>query len=454
MKIRFFLLGIEAHSSFSRFDGELKQLFADFIEDNGEVSAFSGMKDATTEIAKAVSEAHALVFVADTTQFGTVKQMLSKAFGFELTCDSTLLERACDEMGKNKEDEDYAFSVNHAFIAPNSRVFVLDDGLYAGFSVANGNQTIIVLPYEKARTTELITSQVVPYLNSVYHVNIDTGVLKKYYSEKLFELLEENSATIAVANTSTASFLKEYIDVSDNSAELVKFSPVSEKRGDMPPVDYVVNLSIVASEFFSCRYGVAISSAYYTGEGPESEKIVYIAVTNERETSVREIHSFKGEAIPAFLSRCCSDLIVFISDVIRNDALSEEDYAKREKAAKNRYKIAIAGVSGIIVALIAFVSVYFMSNDYSLGQWTENFMEWVFPAGNPFEGMFEKFAPGDDENRLTGELNSDEASTDEKMTEEASSEEETTESASSQENVEDETTDAEENTSQDTVFVG
>ena len=63
MKIRFFLLGIEAHSSFSRFDGELKQLFADFIEDNGEVSAFSGMKDATTEIAKAVSEAHVRTLV-------------------------------------------------------------------------------------------------------------------------------------------------------------------------------------------------------------------------------------------------------------------------------------------------------------------------------------------------------------------------------------------------------
>ncbi len=452
MKVRFFLLGIENHSSFSRFDGELKRLFADVIEDNGEVAAFSSMKDATTDIAKAVSEAHTLVFVADTAQFGTVKQMLSKAFGFELTCDSTLLERACEELGKNKEEEDYEFSVSHAFIAPNSRVFVLDDGLYAGFSVANGNQTIIVLPYEKERTTALITSQVVPYLNSVYHINIDTGVLKKYYSEKLFKLLKENSATIAVANTSTAGFLKEYIEAFDNSEEVIKFSPVSEKRGDMPPVDYVVNLSIVASEFFSCRYGVAISSAYYTGEGPESEKIVYLAVTNERETAVREIRSFKGEDIPSYLSRCCSDLIVFISDVMKNDAVCEEDYSEREKAAKKRYKIAIAGVAAVITALIVFVAVYFTSHEYSISQWAENFIEWVFPAGNPFEGMFEKFTPGDDENRLTGDF-ADEASS-ESSTRETSSEEETSEEALTQENSEENTTESEENTSQNTVYVG
>ena len=125
------MLGIENHSSFPRFDSELKNLFADFITDNGEIAAFANMKDATTDIAKAVAEAHTLVFVADLHQFGPVKQMLSKAFGFELSCDSSLLDKACQELGKDKEEEDYEFSVTHSFVSPNSRVFVLDDGQVA-----------------------------------------------------------------------------------------------------------------------------------------------------------------------------------------------------------------------------------------------------------------------------------------------------------------------------------
>ena len=71
-------------------------------------------------------------------------------------------------------------------------------------------------------------------------------------------------------------------------------------------------------------YPVAMSNAFYTGESPESEKIVYLAVTNERETAVREIHSFSDEDIPQFLARCSGDFCVFISDIIDND----DEYCK------------------------------------------------------------------------------------------------------------------------------
>lgn len=432
MKIRFFLLGIEKHSSCERFEAELKEIFAESLSDNGDVSSFGAMKDATAEIAKAVTEAHTLVFVADREQFGSVKQMLSKAFGFELMCDSTLLGRACEEFGKNTEEEDYDFSVAHAFIAANSRVFVLDDGLYAGFSVANGNQTIILLPYEKDRTSVLLTSQVIPYLNATYHISIDSGVLKKYYSEKLCETLKNNGTEIAVANTSTANFFKEYT-ASDENGDFIKFSPLSEKRGDMPPIDYVVNLSIVASEFLSCRYGVAISSAYYTGDSPDSEKIVYLAVSNERETSVREVHSFKGEDIPSFLTRCCGDLCVFIGDVLAGDTLVEDDYSVREKAAAKRYKIAISAVAAVILAITVFAFSYFYTHNYTLSQWAENFIEWVFPAGNPFEGMFDRNTPGEDEALVNGEnSNPQETAADE--TNSVSAEDDTAEGAAAEEN--------------------
>ncbi len=430
MKIRFFLLGTENHASVSRTEEELKQIFASHLSDDGDIQSFDTIRDATADIARAVSESHALVFIADTEQFGTTKKMLSKAFGFTLSCDSTLLGKACEALGKDTGEEDSDFAAAHAFVPGNANTFVLADGLYAGFSVANGNQTIILLPLEKARTSVLVTTQLVPYLNASYHIDIKADALKKYNGDKLYEALGSRNASLAVAGTNTANFLKEYLGLEERPEGRVVISPLAEKRGSLQPVDYVVNLSITAAELMSCPYSVAISNAFYTGDSPESEKIVYLAVSNERETAVREVHSLPGEDISAFLSRCCGDLCVFVCDVLSYDDAFKTDVKTRESAAVRRYKIAIAAAASVLVALIVFISVYFTVNRYSIATWYDNFMEWVFPAGNPLDGIFGDDTPGADETleetseaEATEELTTDAAATEEASTQENSAEE-------------------------------
>lgn len=388
MKIKFFLLGTDKHNSARRFKTELKYVFSDYISDSGDVQSFEDIKSATSSITKAISDTHAVVFIAEREQFGATKLMLSKAFGFELSCDTEILQKACATLEKSSREEDYDFSVTHAFVPAQSRVFVLDDGLYAGFSVANGNQTIIILPYDKARTSYLLTSKIIPYLNATYHVSIDSGKLKRFHTKLLARALNSKDVKLAVAGTNTASFFKDYTSSEESLNEKINVSTITEKRGNMQPIDYIVNLSVAASEHLSCRYGVAMSNAFYTGDSPDSEKIVYIAVTNERETSVRELHSFPGEEIPAFLSRCSGDLCMFIADVLMHDSEHTKEMKTREKAAAKRYKIAIITVVSLILAAAVFCVSYFYTHDYSFSQWGKNAVEWVFPAGNPFSGMF------------------------------------------------------------------
>ncbi len=388
MKIKFFLLGTDKHNSAKRFKTELKYVFSDYLSGDGDIQSFEDIKSATSSITKAISDTHAVVFIADCDQFGATKLMLSKAFGFELSCDPDILQKACVTLDKSSAEEDYDFSVTHAFVPSQSRLFVLDDGLYAGFSVANGNQTIIVLPYAKARTSYIMNSKIIPYLNASYHISIDSGRLKKLHTKILARTLNSKNIKLAVAGTNTASFFKDYTSSEESLNERISISTITEKRGNMQPVDYIVNLSVAASELFSCRYGVAMSNAFYTGDSPDSEKIVYIAVTNERETSVRELHSFPGEEIPAFLSRCSGDLCLFVADVLANDEEHSKDMKKRENAAAKRYKVAIITVTALILAAVAFCVSYFYTHDYSFAQWGKNAVEWVFPAGNPFAGMF------------------------------------------------------------------
>ena len=143
----------------------------------------------------------------------------------------------------------------------------------------------------------------------------------------------------------------------------------------------------------------------------------------------------------AFLSRCCGDLCVFVCDVIADDTVFRTDVKTRESAAVKRYKIAIAAASSVLVALIIFIAVFFTANSYSIGTWYNNFMEWVFPAGNPLDDIF-----GKDE-QLSGEATDEETSSEEDTaentteavaTEEAASDEAGSDEAESEDSSEEE----------------
>ena len=133
---------------------------------------------------------------------------------------------------------------------------------------------------------------------------------------------------------------------------------------------------------------------------------------------------------------------MFVCDVIADDDSFNADMKIREKATVKRYKISLAAVAALIVALAVFCVSYFAANDYSLSTWYNNFMEWVFPAGNPFDGIFEdSFGDGEDLMSSENTTASAEASTEEteKSTEaedEASTEENTTEEKTTEENEE------------------
>ncbi len=154
----------------------------------------------------------------------------------------------------------------------------------------------------------------------------------------------------------------------------------AEQRGNTPPNEYVVNLSITAAEFLGLPYGVAMSNAYYVGDDPDAGKTVYIAVTNDAETIVRELHSFYGEGTGDFLFRCCAELCKLLSRIIDGDAgLTEKLPAsvQKEKTKKktNRLKGWIVFVALLIAATVAAGGWYFHTHGYTAERWIERYVK-------------------------------------------------------------------------------
>ena len=382
MNIRIFLVNNEKNNYAARLAPELAFLFEGQLPSEGGVRSYRSLRDAADDVAAAFSDSHAILFLAEPARLAETKKLLAASVGLTLRCDSALLEKA-SATRNSLAGEHSDFAVTHAYVPENGRAIVCEDGLYAGFSVTAGNQTILVLPLERGRTELLLEKEVIPQLNASYLIRADMGALKRYHARRLAAVCEEQDLRIAVAGTNTADFFTDYLSSEPTLADRIILSGKAEKRGSLSPADYVVNLSITAAEFYGTPYGVAISNAFYSGSDPSGEKLIYLAITNEYETSLREVRSLPGEEIPSLLSRCCGDLCTFISDIAGTDAGNREVSRVNEKSLTSQYKVIIALVAALVAGLVLFAGLFFTLHGYTLKTWAANAWSAVFPGSKP-----------------------------------------------------------------------
>ena len=382
MNIRIFLLKSEQSSYAARLAPELKCVFAEHLPADGGVQGFASIRDAAEEIRRAFADSHAVLFFAEPDRYAAAKKELAASVGLSLSCDRALFERAT-ETSRSLVNEQSEFAVTHAWLPEKARPIVCADWLYSGFSVTSGNQTVILLPLMRGRTEVMLRTSVIPMLNAAYRIRLDMDALRAYNAQRLSAVCQSNDIRIAVAGTNAADYFKDYISSAEGLPERVVFAEKAEKRGSLAPADYVVNLSITAAEFFGTPYGVAISNAFYTGSDPSGEKIIYLAITNESETALREVKSVPGEEIPSLLSRCCGDLCTFLSDIAGTDTKKRAAAAENKKSLISQYKRTIAIVAVIIAALAVFCGVYFKMHGYTLQTWAANAWSVVFPGSKP-----------------------------------------------------------------------
>ncbi len=393
MKARIFIFGGEPQIADGCFTEILKKTFLPVLTDNGAVEVFDSLKDATASIGKAFSDSDTLLFFAPAAKYAETKQILCKALGLELRVNEALLNDALPNADESEKDSPF-FNVCHAGVVEQSQIFVLRDALYAGFACKRGKQTVIVLPLVGERTRVMLTSQVIPYINEVLDGDVSPAPLQFYYAEKLAESVEREKVKIAVSATKASEVFLRYLSFIPALAEQVMLAAKAEKRGGTPPNEYVVNLSITAAEFLGLPYGVAITNAYYVGDDPDAVKTVYVAVTNDAETTVRELKSFYGESTGDFLFRCCGELCRLLARIIDADAglgekvIADETTVRGKKKHKGA-KIFIAVLLALILGCGAWGWYYFRQNNYTVKDWANRYLPNVMSVYNNVFGSGE-----------------------------------------------------------------
>jgi len=379
MKTKIFLFQEQPGKTVDRTVDTLRFVFHDCLNNSDSVKCFPGVKNASESIKQAFADSHLILFLAETKHYSEIKRKISKSLKLSMEVNEELQSRAFRTLNKiipNASSEEYA----HCVVPVNSRIFALKDGLFSGYSVSAGNQTIVFIPYETGRTELLLCNQVIPYINSLYNVQIDKNAFRAYNCNRLEKALESCSYDLGLTFTNTSPYFCDYISGFNSITDRIKVSTHKDKRGRVAPEDYIVNQSIMVKELMNASFGLSISNAYYSGNDAESEKIIYLAITNDKKTSLREVHSFPEETIEDFLERASGDLCIFTADVLETENSTEEYITKSKRKVIKNYKIGIS-ITVVLIAAVAALIVYFFSkNNYSAKNWVDGFVSLVLPG--------------------------------------------------------------------------
>lgn len=371
MSIQFKLLvfGVQWNKTAENIGNELRYMLKGCLQTGKEIAYYESMSEALPEFYARFQGTDVILLLADPSVYAQTKKMLSEALRLRLQADAGAVVRA----HKNIGDFDVSSEemLTHCMVPEGKPAFFMEDGLYAGFAVTAGKQTMVLLPFAKERTVRLLCEQVFPFLNNTYDIALDIHASEHYHAQLLAQLLEEKESMLAVSGTKTSVFLRGVAQQNPVLASLLRFTPSAESIGSLQPVEYAVNLSIAAAELEDCAYGAAITNAYYAGNDTAGIKKVYIAFTDENDSAVREITSLPDETVELFLNRCALELIEFAVERITEEGKEKIEEEKPQTFVSRGKMTVLAVIAAVAVALCVLISFFVTSSMIEQQEQTE-----------------------------------------------------------------------------------
>lgn len=367
MNIKILTFGAKWNPTTARLGNVLRFILNGYLPKGKEIAYYESVTEALPEFSTRFQGTHTVLLLADTSDYAHIKSLLAKALHLQLRSAPEIAKNTRNTIGDFLSGSDEMIA--HCAVPADKKVFCLGDGLYAGFAVTAGQQNLILLPHDKDRTVTLLNQQVIPYINEFYGCSIPTDASRRYYANELCSLLCEHDEKMGVSGTKTAVFIRNTAATVPNLLPMLRFTPSAEAKGNLHPVEYAANLSIAACELEGNPYGAAMTNAFYTGAEAtiETEKCVYLAITDDNDTSVREVHSFNGEEIGDFLNRCTEELFKFALEKVsamHTEQSEEQDETKTNSHISGGKKVLLAVIA--VLAVAASLAVSFFVTDHVL----------------------------------------------------------------------------------------
>ena len=300
------------------FDGVLDE------DENFEV--FTSLKAMLPSFANALAQGENIILALDKDTYNADRKKLCAALSLKEEESAQLLDKLLKQ--KKLTDEERKA---HAKMPVGATVFATDTGLYSGFVVEKGQQSIFFFPLEDKSLKTILKSGVSPWLmeralqqkeKAKENVAIESTEEPEEYIDinalptldsndvlqKTLALLEQKEQTVAVSGTPGTEPLKA---LGENNAKFQKqfvFTPHMEDKGEYNLTDYAALLAKSAKELSGTTYGASVSEIG-TGDGGD---FICITVADDKTALVRKIYREDDEPREEFSKDAAEELLELI----------------------------------------------------------------------------------------------------------------------------------------------
>ena len=331
---------------------------------------FTETKNFFGEMGKAFNRASVIVAAADEKAFLEQKWNLLKALGLK----SEICPAVQDVMRESATVPDASMKA-HALMPKEAALFLSADGLYSGFAVRSGKQTLLLLPLSESRTQGILTDGVRRYFEARAKeaaaqapektqppvkppVELPDNNLR--FAETAL-LLADNEMAVAFARTETNVYIQNGMRNNPHCGDsFVPAEAVADSRESV--TERMACLAEAARQEIGTALGAAISNIYSLGSN--KGMFINVALADRKTAHVRKITGDAEMSAADLVVLATDELFSMVQSYLRGEAFPPEDVelipAKLfedtpEILAENQKKKRGTGLKILLCVLIAIV---------------------------------------------------------------------------------------------------
>lgn len=376
MNMKFLALTAEPESTsgaLARISGALSA----FSDSDTAFAHFPTLKAMLPRLAELLKSEECIVLAIDKAKYNSVRAKLSAALALPTVQNEEIYTLLSENTGLSPEEK-----VKNAAVPANAICFLSEDGMYPGFAVQKGAQTLVFLPIDEERLDRILKAGLVPYFMQrevAASPTLDTSesaadtastaepTVPSEFPEadamhRTVNILRESGAKVAVSGSPYAEEIKKQGEGVADFDNFFVFTPHVEDKGDYNLTDYVALTAKAAKELSGAQFGASISEIG-TGDGGD---YICITVADEKTAVVRKLYREEDESAADFVADAAEELVELIGEkaggkgavgieVTGMDVPEEKTFLSKKSGKITLSVIALVLVAAITVGCIFFV---------------------------------------------------------------------------------------------------
>ena len=274
---------------------------------------YPNLENASTAIDNAIRDFEMVIILLSLPCYSIFKDEFVKKYGFKTRFHSEILET----INENFEGVQFDNIRKHCEFPVDAELYPDSCGLYTGFSVTINTTPVVILPFDMEDTVVMIKEQLIPILTQTSGITRPEDDISAF--NELSEIIRKTNASIAVAGTPTADFLKRPAIRTRDAYSTFRFSRNTSSRGEMSQTEYAVLLAKNAAEDLSCLFGIAMSSIFLK----DDKYCVALGIFSDISTEATEYIFEKTDDTGSSLSAAANELFTRLSAKIKREIEAE-----------------------------------------------------------------------------------------------------------------------------------